>query len=737
MPAGVARGRRVGALGVAVALLSAAVRLAAQAPPPVFPSAVSLVEVPVVVTDRDGRFVPDLTKADFEVEERGVPQAITVFERVSIPIAEAVPEAPARPAPPADVSTNERLGDGRIFVLVLDGLHVSPGSIPAVRRAARQFVERSMGPDDLAAVLSPGAAEAATQDFTGDKARLLAAIDRFTGTKLRSATLELDEERRLAGTTGTPVHGGKDPSDAERADRAQSLSSVLEKLAGHLARVERRRKALLLFSEGVDYNLADVMGGVQRRGSSVLAAAQRAVGALMRTDVSVYAIDPRGLDWAGSTTERLPAYSSPNEPRADGSTPRLDFSEPALRDEYRDSIASLRNVAESTGGFAAVDTNDPAPAFARIVRETSDYYVIGYTPARPGKPGQFQPIRVRVRRPGLSVVARSGYAVPEGPPRTAAAATAAPMPPSPMGVGSFGPRRPGATQPLTLDTETAPATLKGLSSGMAPLLSSSLPLAGLPLRVQAAPFRAAGKKPLVQLVIEVLGSSVSFAERGGRFESRLEIASFTVDSSGHGANGRSTTIDMRLTPQELQRVRATGVRWMSQLELAPGRYRLRVAAREPATGAAGVVTADVDVPSFAGAPSLSGVLLTSLPSVLMVTRGEARLASALGTPPTAERRFVAGDRIVAAAEAYLPASGPAAAAVTTEVERVDDGVVLQRREEPLASSGRAGLSEISLPIDTTAMPPGRYVLRVRLDGASSGSPGERRVPFEVVANPSR
>jgi hypothetical protein len=271
---------------------------------------------------------------------------------------------------------------------------------------------------------------------------------------------------------------------------------------------------------------------------------------------------------------------------------------------------------------------------------------------------------------------------------------------------------------------------------MAALLSSALPLAGLPLRVQAAPFRADGKKPLVQLVIEVLGSSVSFAERGGRFEARFEIASFTVDSSGRGANGRSTTIDLRLTPEELQRVRATGVRWMSQLELAPGRYRLRVAAREPATGAAGVVTADVDVPSFAGAPSLSGVLLTSLPSVLMVTRGEARLASVLGTPPTAERRFVAGDGIVAAAEAYVPPTGTAAG-VTTEVERVDDGVVLHRREEPLASSGRAGLSEISLPIDTTSMPPGRYVLRVRLDGAPPGSPGERRVPFEVVASPSR
>jgi VWFA-related protein len=698
-------------LGAAAMLLLAASRLSAQASqPPVFPAAVDLVEVPVVVSDRDGRFVPDLAQADFEVEERGVRQTITVFDRVSIPIVPAEPLAPAGPVP-ADVSTNARVADGRIFVLVLDGLHVSPAGIPAVRRAARQFVEQNMGPADLTAVLSPGAVEAATQGFTSDRARLVAAIERFSGTKLRSATLELEDEREAAAGTGMPVHGGKDPSDAEHAYRARSLSSVLETLAGHLARVERRRKALLLFSEGIDYNVADLMGGVQEHASSVLAATQRAVGALMRTDVSLYAIDPRGLDFAGSTTERLPAYSSPNTPRADGSIPRMDLSEPSLENEYSASIASLRNIAESTGGFAAVDTNDPRPAFARIVRETSDYYVIGYTPAPRGKPGQFQPIRVRVRRPGLNVVARSGYAVPAGPPRPAAAA--------PVGPG----------------TGAAPATPKGLSTGMAALLASPLPLAGLPLRVQATPFRAAGKKQLVQLVTEIVGSSVAFAERGERFESRLEIASFTVDSSGHGANGRSTTIDMRLTPEELQRVRATGVRWLSQLELAPGRYRLRVAARETATGAAGVVTSDLEVPSFAGGPSLSGVLLTSLPSVLMVTRGETRLASALGTPPTAERRFVAGDRIVAAAEAYAPASDAAVASAIAEVERVDDGVVIQRREEPLARAAQAGLSEISVPLDTGPMSPGRYVLRVRLDGAPPGSPGERSVPFEVVANP--
>ncbi len=720
-------------------LLLPALRLAGQArQPPVFPSGVGLVEAPVIVCDQQGRFVPDLTPADFEIAERGVPQTITVFDRVSIPIepAERSGVPAAGPPVPADVSTNERLGDGRIFVLVLDGLHVSPASIAALRRSARQFILENAGPADLVAVVSPGAVEAASQDYTTDKARLVAAIDRFSGTKLRSATLELEEERQRAALSQVTLHGGRDPNDAERAHRAQSLSSVIETLAGHLAPVQRRRKALLLFSEGIDYNVADVMGAVQQHGSSVAAATERAALALLSADVSLYAIDPRGLDSAATSTERLPSYDSPNAPRADGSIPRLDLSEPTLEKEYSASIDSLRHIAESTGGFAAVDGNDPTPAFARIVRETSDYYVIGYAPARPGRPGKFQPISVRVRRPGLHVIARRGYAVPAGPPRAAAAASPPAVPAITLPSVS---RRRGSLGPGELEAEAAPAPRqppKGLGSELATLLSSSLPLAGLPLRVQATPFRGGRKKQIVQLVIEILGSSVAFSERGGRFDSRLELASFTVDSSGRGANGRSTTIEMRLTWDELQRVRATGVRWMSQLELAPGRYRLRVAAREPATGAAGVVTADVDVPSFAEEPSLSGVLLTSLPSALMVTRGEARLASTLGTPPTAERRFVAGDRIVAAAEAYVPAAG-AHGGVTAEIERVEDGVVLRRQAELRAVGDPAGGGLVSLPIDTASMPRGRYVLRVRLDGTQPGGQGERSVPFEVLANPSK
>ena len=708
----------------ALALYPALLSAGQSVRPPVLRSNVEVVDVAVVVRDADGRLLTDLSAADFEIAERGQRQSITAFDRVSIPVLKTG-RGDARMVP-SDVSSNEGLAADRIFAILLDGLHVSPSSLPGLRRRAQQFIEEYAGPTDLVAVLSPGAVDGATQDFTSDKARLLGAIDRFSGTKLRSATVELEEERQLAVLSGQMIHGGKDPSDSERADRAQSLASTLEAVAHHLARIDRRRKAVLLFSEGIDYNITDVMGGVQQHASEVRRAMRQAVEAMLRANVSLYAIDPRALGSAGAANDgRTPDISAPNVPRADGSVPRLDFSEPSLEQEYSASLQSLRNVAESTGGFAAVSSNDARAAFQRILQESSDYYVLGYTPASRGRPGEFRPITVRVSRPGARVFARSGYVV-AAPQRAAARVDPPPDPPS---VASG--KRAGKVE---FSPSEPPAAPSGLPGELATLLSSPLPAPGLTLRLQAIPFKQGEKKPLVQVVLEVLGSRLAFVERAGRFESRLELASLTIDPSGRAGNGRSTTLDLRLTPDEISRVKATGIRWITQLELAPGRYQFRVACRAPATGAAGMVTADVEVPSFRGARSLSGVTLTSLPSVLMVTRGQSKLAAALGTPPTAARTFVAGDRIVAAVEAYVSSPQAPAGSVAIDVERISGQVLSHQNHDLPADGGRSGASTIAAAVDTSRLSPGRYVLRIHFAGAEQGEDAERRVPFEVVAN---
>jgi VWFA-related protein len=697
-------------LQVWVALLVAGT-VAAQVPPPRFQSGVEAVEVTLLVRDERGRPVTDLREDEITVLDKGVPQRIVAFARVSLPIRPAPVDAASAAA--RDVSSNDGLRESRVFVLVLDALHVSGVNVRTVRQHAREFVERHVGPNDLAAVFSPGGLEAATEDFTTDKARLLAAIDRFNASRLTSATVERDRERRAGETV---LHDGKDPDDFERSRRAQALADVLQALAANVERTGGRRKALLLFSEGTDYNTGDVMGVVQRYAIDVGRDFDRAVGALMRANVALYAVDPRKLGSANDTLVESPIY---NEFPAPGS-----ISSRSVEEEYENSIRVLRDLSDLTGGFAAVDTNDVRPAFARIVEESSEYYLLAYVPPQPARPGEFRPISVSTSRRGITVVARKGYTARE-PARTASVpepSEGMPTGPAPI-TGIFDRRRP-STPVVAMDPPATPSRRRGVDDELALLLSSPLPKPGLPLRVQAIPFKGDGRRHVVRLLVEVLGAELQFGERRGRAEERIDLALLTVDNRGRASNGKSTAIDLSLPPEELQRVLATGVRWLSKLDLPPGRHQVRVAARAARTGATGMITHVVDVPTFErGRLSMSGVTMTSLPAGVMPTRGPVWTEKTLDTPPSAARAFVAGDQVAAAVDVYAsPASG--APEVFAEVVGVEP---VPRR---IAADPR-GVSTV-FRIDTGTLKPGAYMLRVV---AAAGSERvERLVSFAIVTN---
>jgi hypothetical protein len=210
--------------------------------------------------------------------------------------------------------------------------------------------------------------------------------------------------------------------------------------------------------------------------------------------VSVYAIDPRGFGSAAPDLVETPVFAP---------TPSI-VAGPSVEAEYASSIRSLREVSGSTGGFAAVDRNDFAGAFDRILEDSSDYYVLGYAAANPGRPGEFRDITVKVERPGARVVARKGYMIP---PRQANPVTAGRQQdqadPSPAVRDPFV-RRVGVPADMPAPVRTGPAADLGA------LLASPLPASELPIRVQAIPFRGDARKGVVDLVIEVLGKSLRF-----------------------------------------------------------------------------------------------------------------------------------------------------------------------------------------------------------------------------------
>ena len=109
--------------------------LAASGQTPSFRAGIEVVEVAVIARDSDGRMVRDLTQSDFQIFERGVPHRIVAFDRVSIPPVPAS-QATAAAVAPSDVASNDAVEGRRVFVLVLDALHVAPAHTRAVRQRA-------------------------------------------------------------------------------------------------------------------------------------------------------------------------------------------------------------------------------------------------------------------------------------------------------------------------------------------------------------------------------------------------------------------------------------------------------------------------------------------------------------------------------------------------------------------------------------------------------------------------
>ena len=128
-------------------------------------------------------------------------QKVDAFSFINIPVERQARPLFAKAPIERDVADNITGYDGRVYVIVLDDQHTHPLRSQRLKAAARQFVLRYMGANDTAAIVYTSGRSDVAQEFTNSQRRLLAAVDKFMGRKLRSSTLErLDEEQRTRGT---------------------------------------------------------------------------------------------------------------------------------------------------------------------------------------------------------------------------------------------------------------------------------------------------------------------------------------------------------------------------------------------------------------------------------------------------------------------------------------------------------------------------------------------------------
>jgi hypothetical protein len=269
-------------------------------------------------------------------------------------------------------------------------------------------------------------------------------------------------------------------------------------------------------------------------------------------------------------------------------------------------------------------------------------------------------------------------------------------------------------------------------------LDSPLPLPAITLRAFAAPFKGASPNASVAVGVEIDGADLRFTEQDGKFVDNLEVSVIAIDVAGKIRDGSRDVLNMGLKPDTRARVAERGIRMHTRLnKLAPGRYQLRLAARETGAGRVGSLTYDLEVPDFSKEPlSMSGIVLAAASGQqVMTAKPDEELRAVLPAAATATREYPRGDTLAMFVEVYdNAAQTPHKVDITTTVLADDGRTIFSTTEERSTSElqGKRGGYGVTAQIPLAEAAPGLYVLKVEAT-SRAGKPHtvSRQVPFRV------
>jgi VWFA-related protein len=665
---------------------------------PRFRIGVDAVRIDAVVTDREGRIVADLTADDFEVRQDGRRQTVTFAQFVPVLTgatqALTVPRTGSR-AEVLAVSPPVRREDvQRTLAIVVDDLGLSVESLFNTKRALHTFVDRELQPTDLVALVRTGGAGGGLQPFTTDRRVLHAAID---GLRWNGASRTGVEPFESVNSWTTFSGGGPgpaptlDPNDFKSVDRLRRSMSAAGTL-GALNLVVRGardlpgRKAIIFVSEGFQVFEPD--------GSRVRIVVDRVIDQATRAGVVIYSLDCRGLGTGGlNAADNLKtAGLAPGEMDAkvrDHANDRIGFN--------RNTQEGMAYLAEQTGGFAVLNTNDLARGLGRITDDVRSYYVIGYTPeagtfALKGKTPRSHKISINVRRPGLRVKTRKDF-LGVGDPQD----TAGPVTPAQQLVHA-------ATSPFAA-TDIA-------------------------LRATTLPGYSPEQGTFVRTLLHIDAHAMSFVETdGGKKTAAADVLGMVFDQEGTEVAHLSTGFSVALTNEAAEEALRDGLVYVLRIPIRrAGGYQVRFAVRDQHSGVMGSAGEFVNVGDMAGgAFALSGIVLRSDDGVPAASGGADQTAV---TPAQALRVYRPGTRLSYAYEIYNAiTSVQATPTIWRGAEKVfaaapDTLAVPPGGASRFAASGGLRLGE--------GLPPGSYVLQVSATTPDSKRQGSRKTALQRI-----
>ena len=499
--------------------------------------------VNVVVRDaHTGALVTGLTASDFSVLEDGKPQRIASFDYESVDMAQPLNQATisglagamrnsaGSVAPPPDALRNHRL-----IVFFFDLTSMQPEDVDRAVDAAKDFLNHKMQPADLVSLVSLDTSLTVDQDFTSDRDLLLAKVGSYNDTTgsgfAQGANADTNQVEDASGYT---------PDETEYNDiNTDRELFAIRSIARSLERINQR-KSLLYFS-----------GGLERDGIENQASLRAVINSAVRANMAVYSVDTRGLE----------AIS----PLGDASTGSLrgtgSFNGGALQNNFNsnfDTQETLTTLAADTGGKAFLDSNDFAPAFAQVQRDTSAYYVLGFHSTNPRRDGRFRRLTVRVNRPGVKLDYRRGYYAP---------------------------------------ADFAHASKDDRERQLEEQLASDLPATDVALYLDAYFFHLDAHRYFVPVSLIVPGAQIPFVKGGDREKATLDVIGEVLDQAKHPVGQVRETVKLALDAAD-QPTRKN-IQYTTSFTLPPGDYTLRFVVRENQSGRMGSFETPIHLPPVA------------------------------------------------------------------------------------------------------------------------------------------
>jgi len=631
----------------------------------------------VVVKDKDGKPIEDLTAKDFSVTEDGVPQTISIFEfqkldEPNLPEPAKAAQGQDAPAPSERQISSERPGDIRYHNRRLIALYFDMSAMPEADQlralgAAHKFITTQMKPADLVAVMEyASGAVKVLQDFTDDRDKLQTAID----------TLIIGEDQGLNSTdtdASTPDTGtafGQDDAEFNLFNTDRQLSAL--QTAVNMMRSLNEQKSLIYFASGLKLN-----------GIGNQAQLHATINAAIRSNVSFYPVDARGL------VARAPlgdaTQSSPDKVAM--------FTGAAARagaDNFQRSQDTLYALASDTGGKAMLDTNDLAAGIVAAQQAITSYYIIGYYTTNTAQDGKFRRVKIALKEIPAKLTYREGYYA-----------------------GKEFSRFTSADKERQLEDA----------------LMLGDPITDLTIAMELNYFRLNQAEYFVPLTVKIPGSELALAKRRGAEHTVIDFIGEVKDDYGTTIQNVRDKVDVKLSGETAAQLAKSPVEYDTGFTLLPGKYVVKFLARDDETGRIGTYQMTFVVPNLNKEQlrvPISSVVLGSQRVDLKDALYNARKDTVQSANPLVDngqklipsltRVFRKGREMYVYLQAYeLGAAatqplvayvtlyhGPAKAFETTLVS-VTDGLDLKSKTLPL---------RLSVPLND--LPPGQYNCQVTI-----------------------